>query len=106
DQALVGELLVVRPDRVGEAALLAHLAEETRGGRAAEDRVENCERVTALVVTAQPRGAEADVVLLGLLPAEAEPGASVERHVGLVAAGAGRVDQLLGESDDAVVIEV
>ena len=81
DQALVGELLVVGADRVGEAALLAHLAEEARGGRAAEDRVEHGQRVAALVVAAQAGRAEADVVLLGLLRVEAEPGAAVERRL-------------------------
>ena len=50
DQAGVRVLLVVGADRVGEAALLADLAEEPRGGRAAEDRVEDGERVAALVL--------------------------------------------------------
>ena len=40
DDAAVDELLRVGADRVGEPALLADLAEEPRGHRAAEDRVE------------------------------------------------------------------
>ena len=62
----------VGADRVGEPALLAHLAEQPRRGRAAEDRVEHAEREAALVRAGDPRTAEADVVLLGLLGLERE----------------------------------
>ena len=73
DEAGVGVLLVVGADRVGEAALLAHLSEQARGGRAAEDRVEHRERVAPLVVAGDAGSAEADVVLLGVLLVEAQP---------------------------------
>ena len=72
DEAGVGVLLVVGADRVGEAALLAHLSEQARRGRAAEDRVEHRERVAPLVVAGDPGSAEADVVLLGVLLVEAQ----------------------------------
>src|SRR4051794_20358148 len=71
DHPLVGELLVVGADGVGEAALLAHLAEEARRSRAAEDRIEDGQRIAPLVVAAQPRRSETDVVLLGLLAQKA-----------------------------------
>ena len=108
DQPGVDVLLGVGADRVGEAALLADLAEEARGGRAAEDRVEDGERVAALVVAGDARRAEADVVLLGVLAVEAQPG----RLLGLArrrrrrrCPAAGR-DEPLGELDDPVVVEV
>ena len=108
DQARVGVLLVVGADRVGEAALLAHLAEQPRGGRAAEDRVEHGERVAALVVAGDPGRAEADVVLLGVLLVEAEPGVAVERRRRRRRRrrSAARRDQPLGELDDPLVVEV
>src|SRR3954469_14551376 len=79
DHPLVGELLVVGADGIGEATLLAHLAEEARGGRATENGVQHSQRKTPLVVAPQARRSEADVVLLGLLAQEAEPGATLQR---------------------------
>ena len=76
---LVDELLRVGADRVGEAALLADLAEQARGDRAAEDRVEDAERVAAIVAARDPATAEADVVLLGLLGIEEQRGSPARR---------------------------
>src|SRR5205823_3610388 len=56
-----------RVDRVREAALLADLLEEPRGSGAADDRIEDRERETPVVVARDARSAQADVVLLGLL---------------------------------------
>ena len=86
DHAAVDVLLGVGADRVGEAALLADLAEQPRGGRAAEDRVEDAEREAAIVAAGDPGRAEADVVLLGLLRVEAEP----RRRSAVAAGGAPR----------------
>src|SRR5680860_1546454 len=107
DQAGVGVLLAVGADRVGEAALLAYLAEEPRGGRAAEDRVEHGEPVAALVVAHDARRAEADVVLLGVLRVEAQAarGGGLLGRRRAIRPG-GRRDEALGERDDLFVLEV
>ena len=68
DRAAVEVLLRVRADGVGEAALLADLAEEPRRDRAAEGGVDHGECEPALVAARDARSAEADVVLLGVLP--------------------------------------
>src|SRR5919107_610130 len=60
-----------RVDRVREAPLLAHLLEQPRRGRPAEDVVEYPQREAAVVVACDARRAEAQVVLLGLLGHEA-----------------------------------
>ena len=62
-----GEQVGEAEDRVGQAAALAHLLEQPRGGRAAEDAFEHAQREAALVVAREPGAAEAHVVLLGLL---------------------------------------
>ena len=69
DADLAGVLVLARPrvDRVGEAALLAHLLEQARRRRAAQDRVEDRQGEAAIVVARDALSAEADVVLLGLL---------------------------------------
>ena len=74
DQPAVDELLRVGADRVGEPALLADLAEEARRGRAAEDGVEDRERVASVVAAVDAGAAEADVVLLGVLAVEPDGG--------------------------------
>ena len=51
----VDVLARVRVDRVGQAALLAHLLEQARRGRAAEDRVEHAQREAALVAARDAR---------------------------------------------------
>ena len=75
DHAAVDVLLRVGADRVGEPLLLADLPEEAGGGRAAEDGVEDAERVAALVAAIDARAAEADVELLGVLLLEGDLGA-------------------------------
>ena len=72
DQPRVGVLRRERVDGVGHAALLPDLLEEARGGRAAEQRVEERRGEAAPVGARDPRGADADVVLLGLLALEAD----------------------------------
>ena len=74
DAHLPGVLVLARPgiDGVGEAALLAHLLEQARGGRAAEDRVQDRQGEAALVVAGDALSAQADVVLLGLLGVEGD----------------------------------
>src|ERR1051326_5807826 len=61
-----------RVDGVRHPSLLANFLEETRGRRAAEDRVEQRRRETPAIGTRDPGGAEADVVLLGVLALEAK----------------------------------
>ena len=72
DADLAGVLVLARPgvDRVGQAALLAHLLEQARGRRAAQDRVQDRQREAALVVAGDALSAQTDVVLLGLLGVE------------------------------------
>src|SRR5581483_11164255 len=92
----------------GQAALLAHLAEETGRGRAAEDRVEHAERVAPLIPAVDAGASEGDVELLGVLPLEADPG-SVELRglaTGRVAAARRWLNVTLGQLDDPVVLEV
>src|SRR5437763_14310262 len=60
-----------RIHRVGQTAPLAHLLEQPRGRRAAEDRVEHAKREPPVVVAGQPDAAETHVVLLGVLALEA-----------------------------------
>ena len=74
DLAGVGVLGEVAVDRVRHPTLLADLLEEPRRRRAAEDRIEDRRREAAFIRAVDPRRAEADVVLLGVLPLEAEAG--------------------------------
>src|SRR5207237_7466025 len=74
DDSGVRVLIVIGADRVGQAALLAHLDEQPRGRGAAEDRVEHLLRVAPIVVAPDPGTAETDVVLLGVLLVEQQPG--------------------------------
>src|SRR5262249_9136615 len=98
-------------DGVGHAALLADLLEEPRRRRPAEDRVEQGRGEAAAVRARDADRAEAEVVLLGLLPLEAQPGAGQLRerapHAG---AGARRCARAalaaLQERDETVVLEV
>src|SRR5215207_11696066 len=76
-QPVVDVLLGVGADRVGESPLLTYLAEQPRGGGAAEDGVEDAERETPVVGAVDPRAAEANVVRLGRLPLKAAAGAVV-----------------------------
>ena len=69
----------VRVDRIGQPALLAHLLEQARGGRAAQDRVEHPQGEAALVAARHARRAEAEVVLLRLLLVERSAGRSLGR---------------------------
>ena len=74
DLARVRVLRRERVDRVGHPALLADLLEEPRRGRPAEDRVEQRDDEAAPVGARDPGRREAHVVLLRLLPLEAQPG--------------------------------
>ena len=69
-EAGVGVERGVRVDRVGEAALLAHLLEQVRAPRSAEDRVDDEDGVAVRVAALGPGPAEADVILLGVLLGE------------------------------------
>ena len=82
DLARVDVLAGVRVDRVGQPALLAHLLEQPRGGRAAEDRVEHAQGEAPLVGARNARAAEADVELLGVLVVEADPRACASAGAG------------------------
>ena len=66
-EAGVGVQRGVRVHGVGEAALLAHLLEEVRAPRAAEDGVDDEDGVAVRVAALGARTAEAHVVLLGVL---------------------------------------
>ena len=74
DLAGVRVLRDERVDRVRHPALLADLLEEARRRRAAEDRVEERGGEAAPVGARDPGRREADVVLLGVLLLEAQPG--------------------------------
>ncbi|MEZ5062404.1 MAG: hypothetical protein R2700_12980 [Solirubrobacterales bacterium] len=104
--AAIDVLLRVRTDRVCEPALLADLAEQPGGGGTAEDRVHHAEGEAAVVVARDPGRPEADVVLLGLLRVEAEP-RLMRRSVpvGSDDLALSRLQMLLDEFDDAVVLE-
>ena len=108
DHAVIHVLLAVGADRVGEPALLADLAEQARGGRAAEDRVENAQREASLVGARDPRASEADVVLLGLLGLEREARRGVVRALArdAVVLARRRAQLASGQLDDLLVLEV
>ncbi len=111
EDAGVGVLGTEAVDGVGHPPLLADLLEEPRRGRSAEDRVEQ-RRGEAAAVGARDAGrAEAEVVLLGLLALEAEPGAGQlrERPADAGAGSRGRSSASLAalkQGDEAVVVEV
>ena len=90
-------------DGVGEPALLADLLEEARGGRAAEDRVEHRGGEAARVGTRDAGGAEADVVLLGVLALEAQRrrGRRAQRARAPVAAARGAAAAVDGALDSS-----
>src|SRR5205823_4628073 len=89
-------------DRVGHAALLADLLEESRGRRAAEDRVQDRDREPAPVGTGDAGRTDADVVLLRVLALEAhargrrlhERPAHVRRGRGVLSARRSALDEL------------
>ena len=111
DLAGVGVLGDEAVDRVGEPALLADLLEEARGGRAAEDRVEHRGGEAARVGARDAGRAEADVVLLGVLALEAQPGlrrAREQRPRRAAAAARGRARPSTARSherDERVVVD-
>ena len=111
EDAGVGVLRPEAVDGVRHAALLADLLEEPRRRRPAEDRVEQRRREAAAVRARDAGRAEAEVVLLGLLPLEAEPGPGQlrERPADPRACARGRARAALAalqERDEAVVLEV
>ena len=109
DHAPLGVLLEVGADRVCQAALLANLPEQPRGGRAAEDRVEDAEREPPLVRTGDARSPEADVVLLGVLRLEGESGCCVialPGARGTATLALGRGQEAPRQLDDLRVLEV
>ena len=76
-QAGVGVQRGVRVDGVGQPTLLAHLLEEVRAPGAAEDRVDDEDRVAVRVAALGPGPAEAHVILFGVLLREAREVAGV-----------------------------
>ncbi len=110
DADLARVLVLARPrvDRVGEAALLAHLLEQARGCRAAQDRVEDRQREATIVVAGDALSPEADVVLLGLLRVEGGPRLAARRSTlrGLQPAVARAVQPPLRKLLDLLVLEV
>src|SRR5262249_4255143 len=80
EDAGVGVLRAEAVDGVRHAALLADLLEEPRGGRPAEDRVEQGRGEATPVGARDPGCAEAEVVLLRLLALEAQPRAGQLRE--------------------------
>ena len=73
DLAGLGVLRRVAVDAVRHAALLADLLEEPGRGGAAEDRIEDGERVAPIVAARETRAREDDVVLLGRAAKEHPP---------------------------------
>src|SRR3954454_8540140 len=110
DQPTVRVLLRVGADGVGKAPLLPHLAEEPGRSGTAEDRVEDGDRVTALVGAIDAGAAEGDVELLSVLLLEGDLRSidlrALERRAVTVAGGRRRLDVPPGELDDRVVIDV
>ena len=106
--AAVHVLLAVGANRVSEPTLLAHLAEEPRRGRAAEDRIQDSQGEAPLVRARDPAAPEADVVLLGVLDLERESRrCAVFGRLGNAIALGGRRPQLtLRQLDDSLVFEV
>ena len=103
---VLGEVAV---DRVRHPTLLADLLEEPRGGRAAENRVEDGGGEAALVRAVDPRRGKADVVLLGVLPLEAKsrPGKPSQRLARERPPACSRsVAPLAEQCDEALVAEV
>ena len=109
DHAAVDVLLGVGADRVGEPALLADLAEQARGGRAAEDRVEHAEREAALVAARDP-GPPKQMwycsVSFGVEARSRGSPSAPRRRARRRRSSAGGREQPLGELDDPLVLEV
>ena len=76
--------------RIGEAAALAHLLKQPRGGRGAEHPLEHAQRKAPLVIAREAAAAETHVVLLGVFAHEAHA-----RREGEHAIGAHRVMRVL-----------
>src|SRR5690349_20805046 len=106
DQPAVDVLLGVGADGVGEPSLLADLAEEAGRGGTAEDRIEDAERVAALVGAIDAGTAEGDVELLGVLLLEPDPGADLRRLERATVGARRRRDMAPSELDDLVVLKV
>ena len=96
----------VGEDRIGQAALLAHLLEQPRRGRAAENGVEDAQRKAPVVGARDPAAAHAEVVLLGVLLVEEPARLEAVRRLDLaVLAGCHVALRGLDERDEPVGAE-
>ena len=97
----------IRVDRVGQAALLAHLLEQAGRARAAQHRVQQPQREAPLVAAGDPVAAQAEVVLLRLLGVEAHRRRRLRRARAPATGAAGASPTRgLHQRHEPVVIEV